>query len=300
MDGLLLVDKPAGWTSHDAAAYVRKTLWIKRVGHTGTLDPDATGLILVLVGKATRLARYFDGDKKGYSAVMELGSETDTEDASGQITLECPVPELDAGQIEDVFHRFTGDIEQVPPMYSAVKVGGERLYKKARAGEQVERAPRKVSIEELHLTGIEGPLVSFEAVCSKGTYIRTLCRDLGKSLGSCAHMKSLRRTKVGDYLVRDALGLSEKPSKEEIAVHIIPMRDMLQGVASAVVAGAAASGIMNGISPRPEGFIKIPEGVGTGQPVRLLDETGNLLAVGESLEGIDEDAAPIKLKVVFN
>ena len=300
MDGLLLVDKPAGWTSHDAAAYIRKTLWIKRVGHTGTLDPDATGLILVLIGKATRLARYFDLDKKGYSTVMELGSETDTEDASGQVTLECPVPELEPVQAEEVFRKFTGEIEQVPPMYSAVKVGGERLYKKARAGEEVERAPRKVFIEELRLTGIAGPLVSFEAVCSKGTYIRTLCRDLGKALGSCAHMRSLSRTKVGDYLVQDALGLSERPSKEEIAARIIPMRDMLQGVASAVVAGEAASGIMNGISPSTEGFITMPEGIGTGRPVRLLDELGCLLAVGESSESLEEGVAPVKLKVVFN
>jgi tRNA pseudouridine55 synthase len=300
MDGLLLVDKPAGWTSHDAVAYIRKTLWIKRVGHTGTLDPDATGLILVLLGKATRLARYFDLDKKGYSAVMELGSETDTEDASGQITMECPVPELEQGSVEDVFRGFTGEIEQVPPMYSALKVGGERLYKKARAGEDVERAPRKVFIEELRLTGIEGSLVSFEAVCSKGTYIRTLCRDMGKALGSCAHMKSLRRTKVGDYLVRDALGLHDRPSKEEIAAHIIPMRDMLQGVVSAVVAGVAASGIMNGISPGPDGFIAIPEGLVSGQPVRLLDESGSLLAVGESSEDIEPGVAPVRLKVVFN
>jgi len=300
MDGLLLVDKPAGWTSHDAVAYIRKTLWIKRVGHTGTLDPDATGLILVLIGKATRLARYFDWDKKGYSAVMELGYETDTEDASGQITMECPLPELEQGQVEEVFRRFTGEIEQVPPMYSAIKVGGERLYKKARAGEDVERAPRKVFIEELRLTEIDGPLVSFETVCSKGTYIRTLCRNLGKALGSCAHMKSLRRTKVGDYLVQDSLGLSGKPSKEEIAEHIIPMRDMLQWVASAVVAGAAASGIMNGISPAAEDIITMPEGIGPCRPVRLLDESGNLLAVGESSEGTEEGVAPVKLKVVFN
>jgi tRNA pseudouridine55 synthase len=146
---------------------------------------------------------------------MELGSETDTEDASGRITMECPVPELEQGRVEEVFRCFTGEIEQVPPMYSAVKVGGERLYKKARAGEDVERAPRKVSIEELCLTGIDGSLVSFEAVCSKGTYIRTLCRDMGKALGSCAHMKSLRRTKVGDYLVSDALELLGRPSKED-------------------------------------------------------------------------------------
>jgi tRNA pseudouridine55 synthase len=214
--------------------------------------------------------------------------------------MECPVPELEQGQVEEVFLRFTGEIEQVPPMYSAVKVGGERLYKKARAGEDVERAPRKVSIEELHLTGIDGPFVSLEAVCSKGTYIRTLCRDLGKALGSCAHMKSLRRTKVGDYLVQDAVGLSERPSKEEIAVHIIPMGDMLQGVASAVVAGAAASGIMNGVSPGLEGFITMPKGIGPGLPVRLLDESGCLLAVGESIESLEQGAAPIKLKVVFN
>jgi len=300
MDGLLLVDKPAGWTSHDAVAYIRRTLWIKRVGHTGTLDPDATGLILVLIGKATRLARYFDWDKKGYSSVMEIGSETDTEDASGQVTMECPVPELGQGRVEEVFRSFIGEIEQVPPMYSAVKVDGERLYKKARAGEDVERASRKVSIEELRLTEIDAPLVSFETVCSKGTYVRTLCRDLGKALGSCAHMKSLRRTKVGDYLVQDALGLSERPSKDEIAAHIIPMRDMLQGVASAVVAGAAASGIMNGISPGPEGFITMPVCIGPGRPVRLLDESGNLLAVGESTECTEEGVSPVKLKVVFN
>ncbi len=300
MDGLLLVDKPAGWTSHDAAAYIRKTLGIKKAGHTGTLDPDATGLVIVLLGKATRLARYFDQDNKGYRAVLELGAETDTEDSSGRVTSECSVPELDRPFVEDIFRRFTGTIEQVPPMYSAVKVGGERLYKRARAGEEVARAPRKVVIEELRLVGIDGPLVSFDVVCSKGTYIRTLCREMGKALGSCAYMKSLRRIRCGDYTVLAAVALSLRPSKDDIASRIIPMRDMLPVLPSAVVTGVAASGINNGVSPRPDGYVLMPEGVATGQPVKLTDESGCLLAVGEASGDSEAGAAPVRLKVVFN
>src|SRR5512143_2656237 len=160
MDGLLLVDKPAGWTSHDAVAYVKRALGAKKAGHTGTLDPDATGLLLVLVGKATRLARYYEEDGKRYLGVMRLGAETDTQDASGRVVRECPVPELTAGRVAEVLDGFKGGLTQTPPMYSAVKVGGRPLYKSARAGKDIERKPRTVTIEAIGLVGIDGPLIS--------------------------------------------------------------------------------------------------------------------------------------------
>jgi len=223
MDGLLLADKPSGWTSHDVVGYVRKTLGIKRVGHTGTLDPDATGLLLILVGKATRLAKYHERDAKRYTATMKLGAETDTEDAWGSVLGECDVPVLDDADVEAVFARFIGDIEQLPPMYSAVKVGGRPLYKSARRGEVVERKPRRVTIHHLKLSALDRDTVTFEVVCSKGTYIRTLCSGMGSALGSCAHMSALRRTGAGDYDVEGAVDIGARPDRDALEAAIIPI-----------------------------------------------------------------------------
>lgn len=297
MDGLLLVDKPSGWTSHDAVAYIRKTLGQKKAGHTGTLDPDATGLLIILLGKATRLAPYFEADEKEYVAWMKLGEETDTQDASGEVIKRCPVPPLDEKNIQEVFGRFTGVLEQVPPMYSAIKVGGQPLYKKARAGTEVERPPRRIEVRELELLGLEPPAVGFRVLCSKGTYVRTLCRDMGEALGSCAHMTSLRRTRAGGYGIEGATDLSGRPSKEGLAVHIVPLDGMLPAMPGVVVSDIGASGISFGRSPGKAEISEMPDRLEEGRAVRVTDCSGRLLAIGETA-GAGE-AVPVRLKAVL-
>ena len=294
MDGVLLVDKPAGWTSHDAVNYIRRALGVKRVGHTGTLDPDATGLLIVLVGKATRLARFFDDDEKEYLATMMLGTETDTQDASGNVIEECPVPEPGLAEMEEVLRRMTGEQLQTPPMYSAVKIGGRPLYKLARKGEEVAREPRRVFIRELELVSFDPPEVTFRAICSKGTYIRTLCSDMGRMLGGCSHMKSLRRSAAGGYNIEGAVDISDKPAGDILAGRIIPLREMLRTMPSVVLTDAAASRIKDGRQPVPEDIVSISGSVQGGDPIKVTDGTGSLLAVGES--GPDDS---VRLTVVL-
>jgi len=284
MDGLLLVDKPAGWTSHDAVGYVRRALGEKRVGHTGTLDPDATGLLILLVGKATRLARFFESDDKTYHAVMKLGTDTDTQDASGRVVKECIVPELDRAVVEAVFARFTGCLTQTPPVYSAIKVDGKPMYKRARAGETVELKPREITVHSLDMVSVDGPAVEFVTRCSKGTYVRTLCRDMAEALGSCGHMQSLRRTAAGCYNVNGALDLSVRPSGDDAAKLIVPMDEMLPDVASVTVTERGARGIRDGRPPLQEDVVSLTGDACAGGYMRLLDTTGVLLAVAEAGE----------------
>jgi tRNA pseudouridine55 synthase len=296
MDGLILVDKPEGWTSHDAAAYIRGAVKEKRVGHTGTLDPAATGLLLVLVGKATRLARYYGSDEKGYLATMKLGSETDTQDREGSVVRECPVPSLTHGDVEAAFGKFRGEISQTPPMYSAIKHEGRPLYSHARAGKTVEVSARKVFIHDLRLITLDGPLVSFETRCSKGTYVRTLCKDMGEALGSCAHLASLRRIFVEGYRVEDALPLAGRPSKEVILKSMISANAMLPGVPAATLTEQAAKRVGDGVAPGRDEIAGLPPGLPEGTPVRVLDGQGTLLAMAEA--GL-EYGRPLRLKVVL-
>ncbi len=296
MDGLILVDKPEGWTSHDAVSYIRGVLEEKRVGHTGTLDPAATGLLLVLVGRATRLARYFGPDDKEYLAVMRLGAETDTQDGEGKVIRECHVPALTASDVLAVFARFTGEISQTPPMYSAIKRGGRPLYAHARAGRTVEVGPRRVFVHRLELTRLDGPLVEFKTLCSKGTYIRTLARDMGEALGSCAHLFSLRRTHVGGHRVEDAIPLAGRPGAEEILEKALPLTEMLPGFPSVVVNDSAARRVGDGRAPAREDMAAFPEGLETGAPVRVLGPDGRMLAVAEATS---EYGDPLVLRVVL-
>lgn len=204
-DGVLVIDKPEGWTSHDVVARVRKILKTRRVGHTGTLDPFATGALVVCINRATRLAQFLTGDDKEYLATMRLGFSTDTGDLTG--TPNTPVTDardITSDKVQGVFGRFRGRINQIPPMYSAKKVGGVKLYEMARRGEEIERKPIEVEIKELELcdsaSNVAQPAskeFSFRVVCSSGTYVRTLAEDIGKSLGVGAHLARLRRTRAG-------------------------------------------------------------------------------------------------------
>lgn len=210
VDGVLVIDKPAGMTSHDVVARVRKVLDTRKIGHAGTLDPDATGILVLGAGSATRLLSFAQAGPKRYRAVAAFGTTTTTQDASGQV-LETRDVDLDRSAVEAAAASFAGDINQVPPMVSAVKVGGERLYKKARRGEEIAREPRRVTIHSIEVTGFTKapPEATLEVECSAGTYIRTLVHDIGQSLGCGAHLKRLRRTAASGFDESDAVALDE-------------------------------------------------------------------------------------------
>lgn len=205
---LLLIDKPDGPTSFGVVARVRRLAGVKKVGHAGTLDPFATGLLLVLVGKATRLQDGFLGADKRYLARLRLGATSDSHDRTGKV-VECDGPLPDRAAVEAALVAFRGEIEQIPPMHSAIKIGGRRLYKAARRGETVERPPRSVRVDRLDLLACEGPFVDLDIACSKGTYVRSLARDLGEALGCGALVEELRRTASGEHRVEDAITLAE-------------------------------------------------------------------------------------------
>ena len=206
MNGILLIDKPAGWTSSDVVAKLRGVLHERRIGHSGTLDPMATGLLVVFVGRATRAVEFAESHEKRYLASLRPGLVTDTQDVTGTPIGGSPRA-LSEAELEDALRRFRGEIDQTPPMYSAIKVKGQKLYEIARRGGEVERKPRRVRIGELRLLGRDGEDVLLDVRCSKGTYIRTLCHDIGQTLGCGACMSALRRLEAGDFSLEDAYTL---------------------------------------------------------------------------------------------
>lgn len=234
-DGILLIDKPAGCTSHDVVGAVRKALGIRGVGHAGTLDPLATGLLVILVGKATKASQYLMSSDKEYEGTFKLGVETDSQDSDGEVVAEVPVPELSADDIEKCMAGFMGDQYQTPPMFSAKKINGVPLYKLARKGKEVEREPRFIRINSFELLGWEPDKkeCSFRVSCSKGTYVRTISHDLGKKLGSAAHLTRLRRTRSGGLDISKAVTLDELRQMQPSAVKkiLIPVREAVPSIA---------------------------------------------------------------------
>ena len=217
MNGIVIVDKPQGWTSQDVTARLRRVYATRRIGHGGTLDPMATGVLPVFVGRATRGVEFFEHAEKTYDTVLLLGRTTDTQDVTGATLAEKAV-HLSPADIEKVLPRFRGDILQVPPMYSALKVTGKKLYELARKGQEVERQPRPITVFELTNLGFDGTRLSLRVKCSKGTYIRTLCQDIGEALGCGGCMEALRRVRAGEYGIEDAVPLerlleSETPER---------------------------------------------------------------------------------------
>ena len=206
MNGIVIVDKPQGWTSQDVTARLRRVFDTRRTGHGGTLDPMATGVLPVFVGRATRAVEFFEHAEKTYETVLLLGKRTDTQDVTGRVLEERPVS-LCLADVEAVLPQFRGEILQVPPMYSALKVNGQKLCDLARKGQQVERKPRPITIFELTLLSFEENRLRLRVRCSKGTYIRTLCDDIGAALGTLGCMESLRRTQAGDYSITEAVPL---------------------------------------------------------------------------------------------
>jgi len=206
LTGIVIVDKPAGWTSQDVTARLRRVFGTRRIGHGGTLDPMATGVLPVFVGRATRGVEFFEHADKTYEAVLRLGTVTDTQDSTGTVLEKRPVTVTEA-EFRDILPKFTGEIAQIPPMYSAIKVDGKKLYELARAGKEIERKPREITVFSLDLLEFTGETAKIRVHCSKGTYIRTLCHDIGAALGCGGCMETLRRTAAGEYTLADSVEL---------------------------------------------------------------------------------------------
>lgn len=272
-DGYLVVDKPAGWTSHDVVARCRRLLATRRIGHAGTLDPDATGVLLLGVGRATRLLRYASALGKSYVGEVVLGTSTSTLDAAGEVTGRVDMSGVGLEAVRQAALTLTGRIEQVPPMVSAVKVEGRRLHELARQGVEVERAPRPVEVFRLEVfetgeTGVFRVLVD----CSSGTYVRVLAADIGERLGGLAHLRALRRLSVGSFSDGEALPLDEvEPGR------LLPPAGLVRDLPSAILGPADALAVAQGKS-RERGALGL---AGEG-PWALLDEGGELVAVAEA------------------
>ncbi len=292
LDGVLVVNKPAGWTSHDVVARARVLLGVAKVGHTGTLDPAATGVLVLCLGKATRIAEYLVHADKEYRAVLRLGVATDTQDATGTVIAEAGGALPDRAAIEAVMGRFVGQHRQVPPMYSAVKIQGVPLYKSARAGRTVDRPARDFTVRSLQILSITpaaGPSpttidVTFDVVCSKGTYVRTLCADIGEALGVGGHLAGLERRRVGRFGIEDALTLDDLAAlagREAVGTRLHSLADVLDGVPVLTLDQRAADGVRYGVAVPAAQVIGMEGHWAAGACVRLQAADGRLLAIGK-------------------
>ncbi len=286
--GILVVDKPSGMSSHAVVARVRRRLGTRRVGHAGTLDPAATGVLVLGVGSATRLLHYLVGADKEYRATMRLGLSTTTDDAEGQQVARADAAGLDVQQVLGAVDRLTGDIDQVPSAVSAIKVEGRRAYQRVRAGEDVELKPRRVSVTSFLVLGMRpvdpGLLdLDVQVACSSGTYVRALARDLGRSLGVGGHLTALRRTRVGPFTLEEAVTLDDPTAS--LASHLLsPAQAARRFLPTRTLGEQEAAAVRHGVAPSP---------TGSPGPVALLDPTHGLLAVAE------DSGARAALRAVF-
>jgi len=281
-EGVLVVQKEPDWTSHDVVAKVRRLLGVK-VGHAGTLDPAATGVLPLLIGRATRVAEYLVEWEKEYRAVLRLGVTTDTQDATGRVLTRRVSPDVDDAAIRAAVATFVGPQQQVPPMFSAVKIGGRPLYKAARAGETIARRERSIVIHKLDVLAIDGPDVTLGVVCSKGTYIRTLCADIGDVLGVGGHLRELERRRVGPLSIDQALTIDQIAARAAVGVlgqHLISIDHVLEQLPAVVVPHDLIPRVLHGGPVAPVGAGKMPFSSGSVS-VRLKDESGRLLAIGK-------------------
>jgi tRNA pseudouridine55 synthase len=288
MNGFIVVDKPVGLTSHDVVARVRRILKMKKVGHTGTLDPFATGVLPVALGEGTKGIPYLDEGVKEYRAVMKLGVATDTEDLEGSVISERPLDGMSETTIQDVLAGFIGTSSQIPPMFSALKQNGVPLYKLARKGEVVEREPRQITIYSLQINSIELPLVDFTVRSSRGTYVRSLARDMGERLGCGAHLTALRRTESGPFTLEQARTLEQLQDEAAAGperVGIVSLNVALAHLPQLELTADGERRVRNGISPVADDLEQPHLSVTSGQKV-VLARDGQIVAVAEDQEGI--------------
>lgn len=276
MNGIIVVDKPQGWTSLDVCAKLRGVFREKRIGHGGTLDPMATGVLPVLVGRAARAAEYVTGGTKRYTAALRCGMTTDTQDITGTVLTNTPC-DMTEERLLDTLPEFVGEQEQLPPMYSAVKINGKKLYEIARRGGSVERQPRTVTISEINYMGRDGEDFVLDIVCSKGTYIRTLCADIGERLGCGAVMSALRRTRAGAFTLENARTMDEIVSSDNAADYLLGTDTVFREYPAITLSARDEKKCRNGVP--------IKRNVRDGL-YRVYSETGEFLMLGKSSGGI--------------
>ena len=275
MNGIVIIDKPAGWTSQDVVSKLRGALHTKRIGHGGTLDPMATGVLPVFVGRATRAVEFFEHAEKTYEAELRLGITTDTEDITGAVLSEKAVS-VTRQQLEETLEQFRGEISQIPPMYSALKINGQKLCDLARKGKEVERKPRRITVFALDLLSFDGTTAKLRVHCSKGTYIRTLCKDIGEKLGCGGAMASLRRTAAGEYTIDNAIALQalvDCPSPEDC---LLPVDTIFTKNPAVTLTGNQEKRCRNGNAFS----IHLPDGT-----YRAYSETGEFLMLAKVENG---------------
>lgn len=292
MDGLINIYKEKGFTSHDVVAKMRGILRMKKIGHTGTLDPDATGVLPVCVGKGTRLCSLLENHDKTYRAVLLLGMETDTQDVTGQILAEKPVCVTEE-QVLEALPAFRGKIMQIPPMYSALKVNGKKLYEYAREGKVIEREARPVEIYELTVEKIDLPRITMTVSCSKGTYIRTLCHDIGQALGCGGCMESLVRTRVGDFHLEQAITLKELEAKRdagELDSCLVTVEQIFSGLPAVTTRKQYDVLIHNGNRVSGNMLETVPQ----EKQVRMYDSDGLFTGIYE-WDPVKKDYKPLKM-----
>ncbi len=283
MEGVLNIDKPDGWTSHDVVAKLRTLLKIRRIGHTGTLDPAATGVLLCCIGKATRVAEYLVGYEKEYEAVLRLGETTDTQDRTGTTLKRWDVTSITEERLRSVLNQFIGDTLQTPPMYSAIKINGIALHKLARTGHTVPRPARPIHIRNIDVAQIHGTDVTLNVTCSKGTYIRTLCADIGHALGIGAHLGKLARLRIGSFELGNALRLDEVQellSQNKLSSALHNTDEVLQDFPAVDVIEPIATRVRHGQGIRAEDVAEKLGAGGAGMLVRIRQLRAGLLALG--------------------
>lgn len=276
MNGIVIIDKPQGWTSQDVTARLRRVFNTRRIGHGGTLDPMATGVLPVFVGRATRGVEFFEHAEKTYETVLRLGLTTDTEDISGNVLTQQDAF-VTGEELEAVLEKFRGDILQVPPMYSALKINGQKLVDMARKGKTVERQPRPITIHELTLLGMEAEGIRLRVRCSKGTYIRTLCKDIGEALGCGGCMAALRRVQAGEYTIDEAVPLLQLLEEAEPEKFLRPVDTMFRNYPAVTLSEKQALRCRNGNSFS----VKMEEGT-----YRAYDKDGEFLMLAKVEDGV--------------
>ena len=275
MDGIVIVDKPQDWTSQDVVSKLRGVFQTRRIGHGGTLDPMATGVLPVFVGRATRGVEFFEHAEKTYEAVLRLGLHTDTEDITGTVLAEKEV-NMTAEQFLSVLENFRGQIQQIPPMYSAIKVNGQKLCDLARKGREVERQPRTITIHKLECLEFTGKTARLLVHCSKGTYIRTLCKDIGEALGCGGCMESLRRVTAGDYTIENAVPLQTLIESSDPSGYLLPVDSMFRQYPAVTLTEKQEKCCRNGVAFTTN----LPEGT-----YRVYAASGEFLALSHMVEG---------------
>lgn len=284
LEGLLNIDKPSGLTSHDVVKRIRQLSGIRRIGHTGTLDPLATGVIVICIGRATRLAEYVVGLQKSYIVDIRLGQETDTYDVEGTVVAQHPVS-VKKTDLKSALEQFQGEIRQIPPMYSAIKVGGQPLYKRARKGEKIEPKERTVTIKRIELRSWLPPMAQLQIECSSGTYIRSLAHDLGKLLGCGGTVMTLRRTAVGRFEVNEAVPLM-RLNEENWADYLLSSDNAVNHLKEVMLEIDAATALYHGKK------ITAVSGLETGEQLRAYDTNGQFVGI---LMANDAELLPKKI-----